>query len=117
VALKKVLIDTNVYSSAMKGDADIVGALRRIDRIGFSTISVGELLSGFKGGNREIKNREAVVQGTRIPVSVILDQIASGDSWDDIIKGYPELEKEDIQAALLYASASVDHTEVKETHA
>ena len=62
-------------------------------------------------------NGKAVVQGTRIPVSVILDQIASGDSWDDIIKGYPELEKEDIQAALLYASASLDHTEVRETHA
>jgi tRNA(fMet)-specific endonuclease VapC len=61
VALKKVLIDTNVYSSAMKGDADIVGTLRRIDRIGFSTISVGELLSGFKGGNREIKNRKELV--------------------------------------------------------
>ena len=62
-------------------------------------------------------NGKAVVQGTRIPVSVILDQIGSGDSWDDIIKGYPELEKEDIQAALLYASASLDHTEVRETHA
>ena len=58
MALKKVLIDTNVYSLAMKGDANIVGTLRRIDRIGFSTISVGELLSGFKGGNREIKNRQ-----------------------------------------------------------
>jgi uncharacterized protein (DUF433 family) len=67
--------------------------------------------------NPRVCNGKAVVQGTRIPVSVILDQIASGDSWDDIIKGYTELEKEDIQAALLYASASVDNTEVKETHA
>ena len=62
-------------------------------------------------------NGKAVIQGTRIPVSVILDQIASGESWDDIIKGYPELKKEDIQAALLYASALLDHTEVKEAHA
>jgi uncharacterized protein (DUF433 family) len=31
---------------------------------------------------------KAVVQGTRTPVSVILDQIAIGDSWDDIVKGY-----------------------------
>jgi len=50
-------------------------------------------------------------------VSVILDQIASGDSWDDIVKGFPELKKEDIQAALLYASALLDKSEVKETHA
>jgi uncharacterized protein (DUF433 family) len=62
-------------------------------------------------------NGKAVIHGTRITVSVILDQIASGESWDDIIKGYPELKKEDIQAALLYASALIDHTEVKEAHA
>jgi uncharacterized protein (DUF433 family) len=62
-------------------------------------------------------NGKAVIQGTRIPVSVILDQIASGESWDDIVKGFPELKKEDIQAALLYASALLDHTEVKEAHA
>jgi uncharacterized protein (DUF433 family) len=64
-----------------------------------------------------ICNGKAVVQGTRIPVSVILDQIASGDSWDDIVKGFPELKKEDIQAALLYASALLDKSEVKEAHA
>jgi uncharacterized protein (DUF433 family) len=62
-------------------------------------------------------NGKAVIQGTRIPVSVIWDQIASGDSWDDIIKGCPELKKEDIQAALLYASALLAHIEVKEAHA
>jgi uncharacterized protein (DUF433 family) len=64
-----------------------------------------------------ICNGKAVVQGTRIPVSVILDQIASGDSWDDIVRGFPELKKEDIQAALLYASALLDKSEVKEAHA
>lgn len=61
-------------------------------------------------------NGKAVIQGTRIPVSVVLDQIASGESWDDIIRGYPELRKEDIQAALLYASALLDQSEVKEAH-
>lgn len=62
-------------------------------------------------------NGKAVIQGTRIPVSVILDQIAGGESWDSIIEGYPELKKEDIQAALLYASALIDQGEVKEAHA
>jgi uncharacterized protein (DUF433 family) len=62
-------------------------------------------------------NGKAVIQGTRIPVSVILEQIASGESWDSIIRGYPEISKEDIQAALLYASAQIDHSEVKEAHA
>ncbi len=62
-------------------------------------------------------NGKAVIRGTRIPVSVVLDQIASGDSWDDIVRGYPELKKEDIQAALLYASALLDHSEIEEAHA
>ncbi len=54
-----------------------------------------------------------MIKGTRIPVSVILDQIAEGESWDTLLVGYPELEKEDIQAALIYARTSLDHTEVR----
>ena len=56
--MKKILIDTNIYSLAMKGDPDVVGFLRKVDRIGISTISIGELFSGFKAGSREEKNRE-----------------------------------------------------------
>jgi tRNA(fMet)-specific endonuclease VapC len=56
--MNKVLIDTNIYSLAMKGDPEIVNALRNMDQIGFSVISIGELFSGFKGGDREQKNRE-----------------------------------------------------------
>jgi tRNA(fMet)-specific endonuclease VapC len=56
--MKKVLIDTNIYSFAMKGDADVIDILRKIDLIGFSTISIGELYSGFKGGNREKRNKD-----------------------------------------------------------
>ena len=56
--MNKILIDTNIYSLAMKGEANVVNTLRRIDQIGFSAISIGELLSGFKGGSRETENRE-----------------------------------------------------------
>lgn len=56
--MNRVLIDTNIYSLAMKGDILVVDALRKIDRIGFSVISIGELYSGFKGGSREAANRE-----------------------------------------------------------
>ena len=56
--MRKVLIDTNIYSLAMKGDPPTVQILRKIDQIGFSAVSIGELLSGFKAGNRELENRE-----------------------------------------------------------
>lgn len=55
--MKKVLIDTNIYSYAMKGDIDVTNHMKQIDVIGISTISLGELLSGFKGGRREETNR------------------------------------------------------------
>ena len=56
--MNSILIDTNIYSEAMRGNAAVVDTLRRIPHIGFSSISVGELLSGFKSGNREQKNRQ-----------------------------------------------------------
>ena len=43
--------------------------------------------------------------------------LAQGKSWDDLLKGYPELKKDDIKAALLYVRASLDHTKVKAANA
>lgn len=63
--------------------------------------------------NPRVCNGKPVIKGTRIPVSVILEQLAEGGSWDDVLSGYPELKKADIQAALLYARASLDHAEVR----
>jgi uncharacterized protein (DUF433 family) len=62
-------------------------------------------------------NGRPVIKGTRIPVSVILEQLAEGESWDEILAGYPELTREDIHAALRYAKASLDHIELKAINA
>ncbi len=48
-----------------------------------------------------------VIRGTRIPVSLIVQLVASGMSTDEIIREYPELTEEDIRAALLYAAKLV----------
>ncbi len=48
-----------------------------------------------------------VIKGTRIPVEVILDQLAEDESWDSILAGYPELKREVIQAALRFAQRSI----------
>lgn len=64
--------------------------------------------------NPKICNGMPVIKGTRIPVSVILEQLAEGESWDDLVMGYPELSREDIQAALFYAKSSLDHAEIRE---
>jgi uncharacterized protein (DUF433 family) len=40
----------------------------------------------------------------RIPVSVIVGQVAHGASVEEILAGYPDLELEDIEQALAYAA-------------
>ena len=56
--MRRLLIDTNIYSYALRGDDGVVEVLKKAEHIGISVISIGELLSGFKGGDREQKNRE-----------------------------------------------------------
>ena len=44
------------------GDADIIKTLQQVAHIGISAISIGELLSGFKAGNKEKANRQELNQ-------------------------------------------------------
>ena len=45
-----------------------------------------------------------VIKGTRIPVYIIVEFVANGMTEKEILKEYPQLKKEDVKAALLYAS-------------
>ncbi|MFL6212820.1 MAG: DUF433 domain-containing protein [Blastocatellia bacterium] len=47
---------------------------------------------------------KAYIKGTRVLVSVILDNLAANMAADEIIKSYPSLSREDIQAAVSYAA-------------
>ena len=43
------------------------------------------------------------INGTRIPVSLILGYLAAGNSFDEIIKEFPDITREQIAACLDYA--------------
>jgi uncharacterized protein (DUF433 family) len=47
---------------------------------------------------------KACIKGTRIMVSVVLDNLAAGEPAERILKNYPTLTREDLQAALQYAA-------------
>ncbi len=47
---------------------------------------------------------KACIRGTRIMVSVILDNLAEGVSETEILKSYPSLKPDDIKAAIAYAA-------------
>jgi len=47
---------------------------------------------------------KACIKGTRIMVSVILDNLAEGVTEEELLKSYPSLKPEDIKAAIAYAA-------------
>ncbi len=53
-----------------------------------------------------------VIKGTRIPVYEIIHRVAQGWTFEDIIEDYPRITKEDIKAALMYASELVEGEDV-----
>ena len=59
----------------------------------------------------KILGGRACIRGMRIPVSVIVGQLAHGASHEEILKGYPDLQAEDLQQAMEYA-AWLTHEEV-----
>ena len=53
--------------------------------------------------DKEVLCGKAIKRGLRISVDMILELLAKGAPEEEILEDYPELEKEDIRAALLYA--------------
>jgi len=52
----------------------------------------------------KICHGKACIKGTRIMVSIILDNLAAGLSPDEILRSYPSLSRDAIQAAITYAA-------------
>ena len=47
---------------------------------------------------------KACIRGTRVMVSVVLDNLAAGMDNEELLKSYPSLTKEGVQAAMSYAA-------------
>ncbi len=47
---------------------------------------------------------KACIRGTRVMVSVVLDNLAAGLSVVEILESYPTLSEEEVQAAIAYAA-------------
>ena len=62
--------------------------------------------------DHRVGHGEPCIRGTRIPVSVILDNLAERSTVADILKSYPSLVAEDIYAAIAYAAELARETVV-----
>lgn len=62
--------------------------------------------------DKNILAGKPIIRGLRIPVAMILELLAKGATNQEILEDYPELELQDIQAALFYAYYLVSQEEV-----
>jgi uncharacterized protein (DUF433 family) len=61
--------------------------------------------------NPKIMMGKPVIQGTRITVELILRKLGEGATEAELLDAYPQLRKEDIQAAITYAADTIAHEE------
>ena len=52
------------------------------------------------------------VRGLRIPVATVVSMVADGMTEDEILKAYPDLEREDIRECLKFAAEAVREREL-----
>lgn len=60
--MNKILLDTNAYTSLLRGDEKILEVLGEADSIFMPVVVIGELLAGFRGGSKEATNRKLLDQ-------------------------------------------------------
>ena len=53
-----------------------------------------------------------VIKGTRMPVDLIVEMIAIGETVPQLLDDYPFLKEDDVRAALLYSARSLSREEV-----
>ena len=56
----------------------------------------------------EICSGKPCIKGTRIPIHIIIDLLASGETFENIKKAYPNIDDKDIYTYLKYAASLID---------
>lgn len=57
--------------------------------------------------NPEICHGKPVIRGLRYPVESLLEYLAAGESFEDVLAEFPDLEREDLLACLEFAKRSL----------
>ena len=60
----------------------------------------------------DVLGGKAVIKGTRIAIELILERLGDGWKEDDLLRSFPQLRREDIQAAQGYAAAALSKDEL-----
>src|SRR5207245_9022736 len=63
--------------------------------------------------NPNVFGGKPIIRGRRLAVEHVLGMLAAGDTSEILLQGYPWLEKEDVQACLVYARRLVGHERIE----
>jgi uncharacterized protein (DUF433 family) len=74
------------------------GMAKQRKRRGFEQFERITFEPGKMGGGR------ACIRGMRVTVGLVVSLVSEGLAWDEILRDYPYLEREDIRQALAYAA-------------
>ncbi len=78
------------------------------------SMSNNQLLLNRITFNQNVLAGKPIIRGLRISVEMILELLAKGANVEEILEDYPDLESEDIQAALFYAYHLVSKEDIIE---
>jgi len=85
--MKKILIDTNIYSAFKRDNKEVIEVLKKAEMIAISPTILGEIYTGFKLGNREKQNLvelEKFLDSPRVAF-LLIDEVTS-DFYATIFK-------------------------------
>ena len=57
--------------------------------------------------NPKVMLGKPVIKNTRIPIDLLLEKLGDGETIDDLLEAYPTITKDDIYAALAFASEAI----------
>lgn len=83
--MKKILLDTNAYSNYLKGDQVVFDEIVNSERVYVSIFVIAELLTGFKGGNKEKENRSILNKFlSKSTVEVLKAGVETSETFSEI---------------------------------
>ena len=85
--MRRIAIDTNIYTSFKCNDQNVVDAFRDCDFIGVDITVIAELFSGFSLGGKEKKNRQELEEFPNSPrIEVLLHDLETAEYYALIVK-------------------------------
>ena len=85
--MRRIAIDTSIYTSFKSNDESVVEALRNCDFIGVDITVVAELFSGFSLGGKEKRNRQELETFLNSPrVEMLLHDLETAEYYALIVK-------------------------------